>query len=253
MGSLICSEIYRGGVETDPYAAIAGIYDRWCAEVVEDVAFYVARCAGARGPVIEIGAGTGRITVPVALAGHEVVAIDRSAPMLEHLAVAARAAGVAGRVRTVVADIRALPHLPGTDRVIAPFRVLLHLATDEERQAFLGAVAAVLVPGGMLAFDVFSPTSADVAQTHGRSLERPSGVRERALWDVPGQRLDLEVRLRSHVTTMHLHWTTDARWRELLAGAGFRVLDARGGFAGERLARDGGDAVYVAERVASRP
>ncbi len=236
-------------METDPYAAIAGIYDRWCQEVIEDVAFYVARCAGASGPVIEIGAGTGRITIPVALAGHEVLAIDRSAPMLAGLVAAADRARVGQLVRIIEADIRALPPLPTTDRVIAPFRVLLHLADDIERLAFFQAIAALLVPGGIVVFDVFAPTKADVTQTHGRWLERPSGVRERAVWDVPGRRLALEVRLRGHSTTMSLHWTSDDAWRALLATAGFRVLDARGGFAGERLGREGGDAVYVAERV----
>ena len=38
----------------DPYAGIAAIYDRWCAEVTEDVPFYRMVCGGAQEPVIEI-------------------------------------------------------------------------------------------------------------------------------------------------------------------------------------------------------
>ncbi len=233
----------------DPYAGIAAIYDHWCAEVTEDVPFYRAVCDGATGPIVEIGGGTGRIAIPLALAGHHVIAIDRSRPMLERLADRAAAAGVSDRIEGVEADLRSLPSLPRTDRVIAPFRVLMHLASDEQRASFLAAVAEVLVPEGMLIFDVLEPTRADIRGTQGLRMQRPSGVRELARWDERERRLDLEVSYRGHSTTMRLHWIPGERWRGLLEAAGFEVLTAFAGFEGQPFIGERGDSAWIALRL----
>ena len=233
----------------DPYAGIAAIYDHWCAEVTEDVPFYRMVCGGADGPVIEIGGGTGRIAIPLALAGHRVLAVDRSRPMLERLRERAAAAGVAELIEPVEADLEHLPEdLPRTDRVIAPFRVLMHLQDDAARARFLTAVAALLVPDGLLAFDVLEPTRADIRTTQGLLMERPSGVREKARWDERARRLDLDVSYRGHATTMRLHWVPGARWPALLEDAGFEVLAAYAGFAGEPFRGERGDSAWIAAR-----
>jgi len=235
-------------VEPDPYAAIADVYDIWCAEVVEDVPFYLDACAGASGPIVEIGAGTGRIALPLARAGHDVVALDRSRPMLARLRARAAAAGLDRRVEVVEGDLTDLPPLPRTDRVIAPFRVLLHLADDAGRVAFLRAVHDLLVPGGRLAFDVFEPTAADIRQTHDRVLERASGVAERARWDRAAALLDLHVAYRGRSTEMQLHWLPGRRWGELIAEAGLDLVAAYAGFDGEPFRDRPGDSAWVAAR-----
>ena len=45
--------------------------------------FYVEEALAASGPVVELGVGTGRIAVPTALAGVDVIGVDSSAAMLE--------------------------------------------------------------------------------------------------------------------------------------------------------------------------
>lgn len=232
----------------DPYAGIAAIYDHWCAEVTEDVPFYKAVCDNATRPVIEIGGGTGRIAIPLALAGLRVVAVDRSRPMLDRLVERAAEAGVADRIEPVEADLRDLPELPATDRLIAPFRVLMHLADDDERAEFLEAVVKLLRPGGIFAFDVLEPTRADIRATQGLRLERPSGVRELARWDEAARRLDLEVSYRGHATTMRLHWVPGGRWPALLEAAGLEVLTAYAGFEGQPFAGERGDSAWIAMR-----
>jgi ubiquinone/menaquinone biosynthesis C-methylase UbiE len=233
---------------SDPYAGIAPIYDRWCAEVTEDVGFYVAACADADGPVIEIGGGTGRIALALAAAGHDVIAVDRSAPMLDVLRRRAKAADLAERITVVEGDLRALPALPRTDRVIAPFRVLLHCADDEARLTFLRAVADLLRPGGLLVFDVFEPTREDVRETHDRWLERPSGVRERARWDERARRLDLDVAYRGYTTSMTLHWLPGARWAALCEEAGLVVVAGYAGFDGTPFTGQRGDSAWAVTR-----
>ena len=66
----------------DEYAGIADVYDAWCLEVQEDIGFYVGMCVGTTTPVVELAAGTGRIAVPIARAGFDVIAVDRSEAML---------------------------------------------------------------------------------------------------------------------------------------------------------------------------
>jgi SAM-dependent methyltransferase len=237
-------------VPADSYQPIAGIYDIWCAEVTEDVAFYLEACAGASGPIVELGAGTGRISVPLALAGHEVHGYDLSPGMLEQLERRAQAAGVADRIEVTVADVVALERLPMTDRVIAPFRVFLHLHDDATRLAVLRTIAAALRPAGRLVFDVFEPTAADIRSTNDRWIERASGVRERALWDRERRRLLLEVTFRGRSTTMDLAWIRGERWGELLREAGLEVVAAYSDFERTPFRRRPGDSAWIAARPA---
>src|SRR5581483_5822160 len=86
------------------YDRIARIYDPWSRSVVEDVAFYVELAKESGGPVLELGVGTGRIAIPTAAAGIEVVGIDTSPGMLEVAREAAELAGVGIDLR--VGDLR---------------------------------------------------------------------------------------------------------------------------------------------------
>ena len=106
--------------------------------------------------------------------------------------------------------------------VTCPFRAYLHLHTDEERLAALAAARRLLVPGGRFAFDVFAPGADDVADTHGRWLEREPGIFERAEWDTERRRLTLSVRGADNATTMELAWLSPKEWRGLIERAGLR-------------------------------
>ncbi|MDG1265716.1 MAG: class I SAM-dependent methyltransferase, partial [Ilumatobacter sp.] len=67
--------------------AFADVYDEWYADVT-DVAATVVRLVGLAGPggrVLELGAGTGRLAAPMAVAGLDVVGIDSSAAMLARI------------------------------------------------------------------------------------------------------------------------------------------------------------------------
>jgi DNA gyrase subunit A len=60
------------------YDAIASLYDAWSLSVTEDVGFYVDEAKRSGGPVVELGAGTGRIAIPLAERGIRVHGIDLS-------------------------------------------------------------------------------------------------------------------------------------------------------------------------------
>ncbi len=234
----------------DEYAPIADIYDAWCLEVVEDIPHYVGMAQGTTTPVVELAAGSGRIAVPLAEAGYEVIAVDPSTAMRGHLETNAERAGVRERIDLRTGDLLD-PGVRGTyDRVLIPFRSLLHLRDDTERLAALRAAHALLAEGGYLAFDVFAPTPEDITATQGRWHHRDSGARERADWHRPDGTTHIEVEMRGRTTTLVLHPIPAERWLALTAEAGFEVITAWGDFTGEPVREDGtGDLVVIAQRV----
>jgi SAM-dependent methyltransferase len=229
-----------------PYDDIASFYDAWSVSVTEDVAFYLeeARRTG-EGPVIDLGVGTGRIAIPIAADGIPVIGVDSSARMLETCAQRAALAGVDVDLR--VGDLAAPPVSERVPLVICPFRSYLHLQTDAERMRALTAARALLVPGGRFAFDVFAPSAEDIAETHGRWLEREPGIWERALWDLDSRRLTLTVRGEAGETTMALAWLRADEWAALLESARF-VVDACYGWFDRRPYSGGEDMIFVATR-----
>ncbi|HEY3183285.1 MAG TPA: class I SAM-dependent methyltransferase [Gaiellaceae bacterium] len=227
------------------YDNIARIYDPWSASVTEDVGFYVAEAVRAGGPVVELGVGTGRIAVPTALAGVRVIGVDSSAGMLEVAREFAAAAGVEVDLR--LGDMRDPPVEGEFSLVTIPFRSLLHMQTDEDRRAALRAVRTRLAPGGRLVFDVFTPAADDIADTHGRWLEREPGIWERADWDEQTRTLVLRLRSADAESEMSLAWLSVAEWRVLLEEEGF-VVDALYGWFDRTPWRGGEDSVWSCRR-----
>ena len=230
------------------YDAISRLYDPWSVSVTEDVGFYVSEARRVMPPVVELGVGTGRIAVPIAAEGIEVIGVDSSPGMLEVCRERALEAGVAELVDLRLGDLRSPPVAEQVELVLCPFRSFLHLHTDEERLAALGAARELLVDGGRLIFDVFAPGDDDIAETHGRWLEREPGIFERADWDTRSRTLTLSVRGPNGETTMALAWLSADEWRDLLERAGFEV-DALYGWFDRRPYRRGEDQVWIARRA----
>jgi SAM-dependent methyltransferase len=229
----------------DGYDAIARIYDEWSRSVVEDVAFYLEEARRAGGPVVELGVGTGRIAVPIAADGIRVIGVDSSAGMLEVCRERAEAAGVGELLDLRLGDLASPPVEERIRLVICPFRSYLHLRDDDGRLRALGAARRLLLPGGRLVFDVFAPAPDDIADTHGRWLEREPGIFERADWDVNKRTLTLSVRGAAGETTMSLAWLSPREWRALLERAGFEVEACYGWF-DRTPPRGGEDTIWVA-------
>jgi SAM-dependent methyltransferase len=226
------------------YDNIARIYDPWSRSVVEDVAFYVEEAVRAGGPVLELGVGTGRIAVPIAVAGVSVVGVDTSEGMLEVARERAELAGAAELVDLRHGDMRD-PPVDGVFPLVAiPFRSLLHMESQADRRTALRAVRERLVPGGRLVFDVFTPAADDIADTHGRWLEREPGIWERADWNEETRTLILRVRGAGGEAEMSLAWLSVPEWRALLADEGFELEALYGWF--DRSPWAGGeDSVWV--------
>jgi len=130
-----------------------------------DVPFWRRAALKAKGRVLELGCGTGRVTKPLARAGVDIVGIDRSAPMLE------RARG--GRL--VRGDIRALPFAARSfSMVLAPYGILQSLTKPRDLAATLASVARVVERGGIFGIDLVPDVPkwreyANKVQLRGRS------------------------------------------------------------------------------------
>jgi SAM-dependent methyltransferase len=227
------------------YDNIARLYDPWSRSVVEDVSFYVDEAVRAGGPVLELGVGTARIAVPMAVAGVEVVGVDLSEGMLDVARERADLAGV--RIDLRQGDMRDPPVEGSFPLVVIPFRSLLHMETEIDRRSVLRAVAERLAPGGRFVFDVFAPGAEDIADTHGRWLEREPGIWERADWDEETRTLILRVSGEAGDAEMSLAWLSVPEWKELLRDEGYAV-DAVYGWFDRSPWRGGEDSVWVCRR-----
>jgi SAM-dependent methyltransferase len=230
------------------YDQIAQLYDPWSRSVTEDIEFYVEEAVRSGGPVVELAVGTGRIAVPIAAAGIPVIGVDQSAGMLSVARRYAEEQSVETMLDLRVGDLRRPPVDERVPLVICPFRSLLHMPTAGEKLAALRAARSLLVPGGRLVFDVFSPTSDDIEETHGRWLEREPGIFERADWDEASRTMTLSVRQDDTAATFTLHWLSATEWRGLIEAAGFEV-EALYGWFDRRPYEKHADTIWVCRRL----
>ncbi len=151
-------------MEYSPYDPWADIYDAVYSYVRSDIPFYIQEAVESGGPVLELGVGTGRIAIPTAQLGINVVGIDTSAAMLSR---ARRKLGSlregSGEVELIAADMRDfnLRNEQGVARqfplISIPFRGFLALMTIEDQVRALGSIRRHLSPGGRLVFNIFVP------------------------------------------------------------------------------------------------
>jgi SAM-dependent methyltransferase len=229
------------------YDRIASFYDPWSRSVIEDVGFYVDHALESGGPVVELAVGTGRIAIPIAQAGIDVIGVDSSPEMLAVARAGAEEAGVSRRLDLRVGDLRKPPVTERVPLAICPFRSLLHMETEAEKLAALGAARALLERDGRFVFDVFAPSREDIEETHDRWLEREPGIWERAVWDESARTLTLSVRSGEDTVSFGLHWLSAPEWLALLDRAGFEVVELFGWF--DRRPYDGEeDMIFVCRR-----
>jgi SAM-dependent methyltransferase len=145
----------------DSYDFVAALYDH----VVPyrdrpDVAFFVEAAQEVGSPILEIGCGTGRILIPTARAGVNIVGLDLSAHMLDacRQRLLSEPEDVQSRVQLIEADMRDFDLSQSFPLVTIPFRPFQHLITVDEQLACLACVHQHLLKGGKLILDLFNPS-----------------------------------------------------------------------------------------------
>ena len=124
-----------------------------------DLPFYLDLARRSRGPVLEIGCGTGRVLLQIARREIEIHGVDNSAQMLRVLKsrLTTEPLDVRNKVRLHKGDMRSFRLKKKFPLVLAPFRPMQHMHTlDDQVRAFRTA-AAHMSRTGIFAFDVFYP------------------------------------------------------------------------------------------------
>lgn len=122
-------------------------HDLECGAYRRDIPLWLELAREHGGPILDVGAGTGRITLALAQDGHDVVALDLDAELLAELDQRARTLPV----RTVCADARDFTLGDRFSLCIVPMQTIQLLGGESGRLAFLGCAQRHLVPDGVLA------------------------------------------------------------------------------------------------------
>jgi SAM-dependent methyltransferase len=126
----------------------------------------------ADAPILELAAGTGRLAIPLAEAGHRVTAVDLDPAMLDRARRRARGTAGEDRLTFVEADLVGL-RLPDAGTYGLAFialNSLLVLGSRAAQRAALRTLAGHLAPGGLAVVDVWLPDAEDLARFDGRVM-----------------------------------------------------------------------------------
>lgn len=138
----------------DPYFYDLGVGDS-DSDASGTLAYYQEKVGPPPAQIVEIGAGTGRIAVPLAALGHKVIALDRSERMLEALDAKRPLVGsVSGTLSLVCRPFGPRSVEPIADAVIAPDDFLLHLLGIDELSLFFRDLRTWLRAGGRFHTDI---------------------------------------------------------------------------------------------------
>jgi len=139
------SEVYWDGAHYDADNALAQA----------DLPFYLKEAEKAKGPVLELACGTGRLTIPMARAGINITGVDISSPMLSR---AREKAAISGcKIPFIRSDIRSFSVNRKFKLIFIPFNSLQHLHDRISLERFFYRVKAHLAGGGRFILDVFNP------------------------------------------------------------------------------------------------
>lgn len=130
-------------------------HDVECASYTADLPTWRGLAAEQRGPLLDIGCGSGRVALDLAALGHDVTALDSDPSLVGALAARARERGL--HVRTSVADARSFRLGRRFTLAVAPMQVMQLLGGTAGREAALRTVRSHLETGGVFAAALADP------------------------------------------------------------------------------------------------
>ena len=239
--------------------AFADVYDDWYPGVT-DVGATVARIAELAGPpdgagrVLELGVGTGRLAVPMAVAGLTVHGVDTSEAMLARL----RAKDPDRLVTVTLGDMAAeLP--PGPfDVALVAYNTLFNLTREGEQAACFAAVARSLRPGGRFVVEAFVPDptlSGSAVSVRSMTVDRvvlSVSVQEPSTSTAEGQFVELRDGAPVRLRPWSIRYATPAELDAMAAAAGFWLEQRWTSFADQRF-DDDADRHVTVYRTGDRP
>ncbi|MGD9934820.1 MAG: class I SAM-dependent methyltransferase [Dehalococcoidia bacterium] len=251
----------------DSYAVDAVFYDLIHDDAEDDVGLWLSFAGRTSLPVLEVGAGSGRISVALATAGHTVTALDPSPSMLE--LARQRAASAATRLEFVESTLPAAQLTP--DRygiVLFPADVFLYAADADEQAELLQTAANLVHFSGLVILDLPGPALSLDPASNGELLLAWSGQtadgHDLEVWhvhedDLAAQSRVLRVRyertgpggvLHRETTVHELRYVYPGECQYLLERAGLQVTDIFGDYELGPLTNESARMIVCARRTA---
>lgn len=248
------------GLAPTPWEVCADLYDlEYDRRTPRDLPFYLA-AARRSPPLLELACGTGRLAIPIARAGVDVVGLEPSPAMLERAR--AKAGDLAG-LRWVEGRMEAFDLGQRFGAVAIAFSSFYELLTVADQVSTLENVRRHLRPGGRLVLDMFSPHRGHFAAPAVELRDAATGhlhrIRETAVRDDRRQLFRIDRSIREFDASgapvgaeRHLpiagRFVRPDEMRALLDRCGFEVLALHGGFSGEPFDESSGHMVWTAAR-----
>lgn len=246
----------------------ADYYDLTQRGVSGDVAFYLEQAEQSGGKVLDLACGTGRISIPMALAGMDVTGLDLSSEMIEKARQKASEAGVADSLRLLQGDMRNFDLSQTFSLIMIPFRSFLHLLQIHEQMKALTCIRKHLALGGKLVMNVFVPKISHFHEENEkmslRGTYRLDTGEEVAMWDYTRydhfqqwsevtrtyERTDATGLVTERVTgRFTLRYIFPAELHHLLRLNGFKVTQRYGNFAKGAFDSSSNELIVIAEAI----
>ncbi len=224
------------------YDSIAQLYDSYV-RTDYDVAFFVTQTAHVKGDVLELGAGTGRLSLPLVESGVKLTCVDMSQGMLYELAAKLTQRGQRAVIHR--ADVCALQLPPSFELALFPFQSFMEILGVERQRQALAAIRACLKPGGKFICTLHNPAvrrlQIDGSLRLVGQFPIPEGTLVVSGFEQGGhpevtrlqffESFDQEGRLLSkQLLPMRFTMVERPEFETLLTAAGFRVLDLYGNY-----------------------
>lgn len=227
------------------------IYDLLYSGFTADIPFYVEECLAADGPVLELGCGTGRVSIPIVSQGVNLTCLDISKGMICELNRKITTSNdPLPALKVIHGDMRNFTLDAQFDLVVIPFRSFLCLLSVEDQVRTLISIKRHLSNKGKLILNFFVPDLQTMNQegdlsNHLFDVTDPNTGGRLVVWNqtkcdmhtqILDTRLIIEILNNDDVTTKRLHRDVQLRyvyrWEmyHLLRYCGYTVVDLYGDF-----------------------
>lgn len=243
-------------------------YDIVSSGLDHDVEFYTELIRETKGPVLELGCGTGRVTLPAARTGKKIIGLDSSSAMLDKAVWKAKMARAEENLLFIEGDMRCFQLEERFSLVIIPYRSFQHLLSIKDQIAALKHIYQHLIPKGILAFNIFVPNVKQFQEEDEKSTARgiyeiPGSEDRLIVWDYTRfdhfqqigeiirqyDRVDVKGEVvQKIVAPIHLRYTYPVELHHLLKLAGFTILHQYGDFSGTAFGPESKELVIVARK-----
>jgi SAM-dependent methyltransferase len=257
-------------MEADPHsrgALLARYYDLDLAGQTDDVDFYLALAGRGRLQVLELGCGTGRLAIPIAQSGNEVLGVDHDPDMLARARTtwAATSGPIGGSLELIEADLLDFRVDRQFDLVVLGLNMLPALAGRQAQANALAGAAHLLNGAGRLVIDVSLPTPAELASWDGtlslawQRTDPETGDSVAKQWSTEYDHVNQVARITTFFDSWaapggtlrrvarhdELHLLTANELAAMVAGAGLTVAQAGGDYDLSPLGESSERAVFV--------